>query len=397
VNVIANPVLGTVVSESGSAYTWSINAHEYRITPWSNDPVSDIGGEAFYLRDEETGHFWSPCPFPKNSSSSYIVTHGFGYSVFEHKEDGIHSEMSVFVDKELPVKFVVLKIKNQSGRERKLSTMGYLEIILGDVRSKTNMHILSELDKNTGALLFRNRYNPAFSERVSFFKVEGGYNFSYTTDRSEFIGRNKNLENPQALYRKKLSGRAGAGMDTCAALHVKFDLLNGGEKEIVFQIGNEVNTNVAMTLIQHFVQKDKVSESLQNVKTYWKELVSAVQINTPDKSLNILANGWLIYQTLGCRIFGRSGFYQSGGAFGFRDQLQDVLALLHTQPTLARDQILLSEEAFVPVVRMTCSGCLLSPQNILQQRGIAIFFRYQSASWKAAPYTKEKSHCTIYL
>jgi cyclic beta-1,2-glucan synthetase len=342
VNVIANPILGTVVSESGSAYTWSINAHEYRITPWSNDPVSDIGGEAFYLRDEETGHFWSPSPFPKNSASSYIVTHGFGYSVFEHAEDGIHSEMSVFVDKELPVKFVVLKIKNESGRERKLSTMGYLEIILGDVRSKTNMHILSELDKNTGALLFRNRYNPAFSERVSFFKVEGGYNFSYTTDRSEFIGRNKNLENPQALYRKKLSGRTGAGMDTCAALHVKFDLLNGGEKEIVFQIGNEVNTNLAISLIQHFVQKDKVNESLQNVKNYWKELVGAVQINTPDKSLNILANGWLIYQTLGCRIFGRSGFYQSGGAFGFRDQLQDVLALLHTQPTLARDQILLS-------------------------------------------------------
>ena len=203
VNIIANPLFGSVVSESGSAYTWAINVHEYRITPWANDPVSDVGGEAFYLRDEETGNFWSPSPFPKKGPTPYIVTHGFGYSVFEHIEEGIHSEMTVFIDKEHPVKFVVLKIKNASGRERKLSTLGFLEIVLGDVRSKTNMHILSEQDNKTGALLLRNRYNSAFSERVSFFKVDGGYNFSYTADRSEFIGRNRSLANPQSLYRKK--------------------------------------------------------------------------------------------------------------------------------------------------------------------------------------------------
>lgn len=342
VNVIANPQFGTVVSESGSAYTWAINAHEYRITPWSNDPISDTGGEAFYLRDEETGSFWSPTPFPKKTNSPYIITHGFGYSIFEHIEEGIHSEMSVFVDKDLPVKFIVLKIKNDSGRERKLSAMGFLEIILGDVRSKTNMHILSQQDNTTGALLMRNRYNSAFSERVSYFKVDGGYNFSYTADRSEFIGRNRNLGNPQALYRKKLSGRTGAGMDPCAALHVKFDLLNGGEKEIIFQIGNEINANVANALIQKFTAKDAVMQSLQSVKDYWKGIVHAVQVNTPDQSLNILANGWLVYQTMACRMFARSGFYQSGGAFGFRDQLQDVLALLHTQPEMAREQILLS-------------------------------------------------------
>lgn len=342
VNIIANPQLGTVVSESGSAYTWAINAHEYRITPWSNDPVSDIGGEAFYLRDEETGSSWSPSPFPKKSSSPYIITHGFGYSIFEHSEEGIHSEMSVFVDKELPVKFIVLKIKNESGRERKLSAMGFLEIILGDVRSKTNMHILSEQDNTTGALLLRNRYNSVFSERVSYFKVDGGYNFSYTADRAEFIGRNSSLSNPQALNRKKLSGRTGAGMDPCAALHVKFDLLNGGEKEIVFQIGNTINAHEANELIQKFAAKDAVQLSLQHVKEYWKEIVSAVQVKTPDSALNILTNGWLIYQTIACRMFARSGFYQSGGAFGFRDQLQDVLALLHTQPVMAKEQILLS-------------------------------------------------------
>jgi len=342
VNVVANPQFGSVVSENGSAYTWAINAHEYRITPWSNDPVSDAGGEAFYLRDEETGNFWCPSAFPKKSDTPYIITHGFGYTTFEHIEGGIHSEMSVFVDKDLPVKFVVLRLKNESGRERKLSATGFLEIVLGDVRSKTNAHVISEQDKNTGALLFRNRYNPAFSERIGYFKVDGGYNFSYTADRSEFIGRNRKLDDPQALYRKKLSGKTGAAIDPCAALHVKFDLLNGAEKEIIFQIGSEKNIQEVNSLLQQFARADAVYTSLQNVKEYWQKNVSAVRLTTPDISLNVLANGWLIYQTIACRIFARSGFYQSGGAFGFRDQLQDVLALLHNQPAMAREQILLS-------------------------------------------------------
>jgi cyclic beta-1,2-glucan synthetase len=340
-NVIANPNFGTVISESGSAYTWAINAHEYRITPWSNDPVSDIGGEAFYLRNEETGHFWSPSPFPAKGVTPYVITHGFGYSVFEHKELGISSEMTVFVDKLLPVKFIVLKIKNQSGHEYRFSATGFLEIILGDVRSKTNMHILSEIDTDSGALLFRNRYNSAFMDRVTFFKVDGA-DLSCTADRSEFIGRNRNLEDPQALYRKRLSGRNGAGMDPCAALQVKFDLHDGGEKEIIFQVGNEENTQAALALIRKFADNETIMHSLQEVKEYWKEVLSTVQVTTPDSSLNILANGWLTYQTMACRIFARSGFYQSGGAFGFRDQLQDVLALLQTQPCMAREQILLS-------------------------------------------------------
>jgi cyclic beta-1,2-glucan synthetase len=342
VNVIANPLLGTVVSESGSAYTWAINAHEYRITPWGNDPATDAGGEAFYLRDEETGNFWSPSPFPKKSNRPFVITHGFGYSIFEHSEEGIHSEMTVFVDKDLPVKLVVLKLRNESGRERKLSAAGFLEIILGDVRSNTNMHIISEQDTETGALMFRNRYSSSFPERVSFFKVDGGYNFSFTADRAEFIGRNRHLDNPQALYRKKLSGRIGAAMDPCAALHVKFDLLNDAEKEIVFLIGSDVNNQEAKTLLQRFADKNSVQQSFENVKHYWKEIVETVQVTTPDPSLNLLANGWLIYQTIACRMFARSGFYQSGGAFGFRDQLQDSLALLHTRPAMAREQILLS-------------------------------------------------------
>lgn len=341
VNVIANPDFGTVISESGSAYTWAINAHEYRLTPWSNDPVSDVGGEAYYLRDEETGLFWSPAPFPVKAASPYIVTHGFGYSTFEHNEQGIETVMTTFVDKETSIKFVVIKIKNNSGRERKLSATGYLEVILGDVRSKTNLHIISEHSHHNGSLLFRNRYNSAFAERVMFFKVEG-LRQSFTTDRSEFIGKNKSLSDPRALYRSKLSGRIGSGMDSCAAIQVKLDLLDGEEKEIIFQMGSEINSQSAHSVIFKFANPQAVAESLRKVKEYWEETVGAVQVTTPDVALNTLANGWLTYQTIACRIFARSGFYQSGGAFGFRDQLQDVLALLNTQPSLARQQILLS-------------------------------------------------------
>lgn len=340
VNVLANPDFGTVISENGSAYTWALNAHEYRLTPWSNDPVCDEGGEAYYIRDEDSGQFWSPTPFPSKGETPYLVTHGFGHTSFAHISHGICTEMTVFVEVELPIKFVVLKIKNQSGRLRRLSVTGYLEIIMGDVRSKTNMHIVSERDSATGALLFRNRYNSTFSERVTFFTINQDKS-GFTTDREEFIGRNQKLELPQAMLKKRLSGKLGAGIDSCAALQSKFDLVEDAEIEIIFQIGNEENGLEAIRLIHQFIENEHVKQSLQEVKRYWKDILDSVQVNTPDQALNFLANGWLPYQTLACRIFARSGFYQSGGAFGFRDQLQDVLALIHCRPELARNQIIL--------------------------------------------------------
>ncbi len=279
-------------------------------------------------------------PFPITGISPYIVTHGFGYSKFNHVEGGISSEMTVFVDKDLPLKFVVLNLRNSSGFNKKLSATGYLELILGDIRSKTNMHIFSEVDADNGSLYFRNRYNTAFADRVTFFKVSGT-GFSYTSDRNEFIGRNRNLSMPSALGRKKLSGRIGAVMDPCGALQVKFDLADGETKEVVFIVGNERNSNEAKKLIQFFSDPVAVSQSLEDVIAYWKSINETITIKTPDKALDLLANGWLTYQTLSCRLLARSGFYQSGGAYGFRDQLQDVLALLHTQPEMARAHILL--------------------------------------------------------
>lgn len=340
VNVLANPDFGTVVSDSGSAYTWATNAHEYRITPWKNDPVSDQGGEAFYIRDEESAHYWSPAPFPTRGRQPYLITHGFGFSKFEYEEGGICSNMTVFVDKVHPVKHIILKIKNNTERERKLSVTAYFEIILGDLKSKTNLHILSERDRESGALLFRNKYNSAFMDKVTF-AVVGGSNQSYTTDRTAFLGRNGNIRMPQGMSRNKLSGRVGAGLDTCAALQVKVDLLAGEEREIIFRLGSGENLADVKELLSGFHDFHSGQKALAEVHNYWNETMQAVQVTTPDSALNVLANGWLTYQTLACRIFARSGFYQSGGAFGFRDQLQDVLALLHTQPDIAKKQILL--------------------------------------------------------
>ena len=210
VNVLANPHFGTVVSESGLAYTWSENAHEFRLTPWYNDPVSDSSGEAFYLRDEESGHFWSPTPLPSRGATPYVSRHGFGYSVFEHTEGGIRSELWVYVALDAPVKFSVLKVRNESGRSRRLSATGYVEWVLGDLRPKSTMHVITEIDPDSGALFARNPYNTEFADRIAFFDVDDASR-TVTGDRTEFLGRNGTLRSPAAMTRSRLSGKVGAG------------------------------------------------------------------------------------------------------------------------------------------------------------------------------------------
>ena len=341
VNVIANPDFGTVVSESGQCYTWGENAHEMRLSPWENDPISDQGGETFYLRDEETGHFWSPTPLPSGDSSPYLIRHGFGYSVFEHEETGVHSEMNVYVDKEAPIKFTSIKLKNYSNETRKISATGYIEWVLGELRPKSAMYISTELDPETGTLFARNPYNTEFPGRIAFLDATGGAK-TFTGDRNEFIGRNGTLKNPAAMTRVKLSGRVGAGYDPCAAIQVTIEIPAGQEKEIIFKTGYGRNMGEATNVLRQFRLNASVHESLEKVKFYWKNTLNALKVETPDASINLLANGWLTYQTLACRLWARSGYYQSGGAFGFRDQLQDVISLLISAPELARKQILLS-------------------------------------------------------
>ena len=338
-NVLANPEFGTVVSESGSAYTWSENAHEFRLTPWPNDPVSDASGEACFLRDEETGHFWSPAALPARGAGTYVTRHGFGYSVFEHREDGIVSELWMYVAIDAAVKFSVLKVRNASGRPRRLSATAYAEWVLGDLPPKTAMHVVTEIDANSGALLARNSYNAEFPDRVAFLDADGPVG-SASGDRGEFLGRNAALGNPAAMARTRLSGKVGAALDPCAALQVPFDLADGQEREIVFRLGVGRDADDAASLVKRFRGPAAALEALDAVRASWKRTLGAVQVETPDAALDVLANGWLLYQTIACRLWARSGYYQSGGAFGFRDQLQDVMALVHTEPALVREHLL---------------------------------------------------------
>jgi cellobiose phosphorylase len=341
VNVLANPLFGTVVSENGLAYTWSENAHEFRLTPWYNDPVSDSSGEAFYIRDEERGHFWSPMPLPARGATPYVTRHGFGYSVFEHTERGITTEVWIYVALDAPVKFTVLKVRNQSGRSRRLSVTGYAEWVLGDLRSKSVMHVITEIDPVSGALFARNPYNTEFGNRRVFFNVDD-VTRTMSGNRTEFLGRNGTLANPSAMARSRLSGKVGAALDPCGAIQVAFELADGEEREIVFTLGAGRDADDAGNLAHRFQGPVAAREALEAVWQYWNHTLGAVQVETPDKSANVLANGWLIYQTLACRLWGRSGYYQSGGAFGFRDQLQDVMALIHAEPQLVRKHLLLS-------------------------------------------------------
>ncbi len=340
VNVIANPHFGCVISESGAGYTWRDNAHEYRVTPWSNDPVSDPNGEAIYIRDEESGAYWSPTPSPCAGEGRYVTRHGFGYSVFEHIDRGITSHLRIHVDLEAPVKFFMLRLKNDSGRSRKLSVTGYVEWVLGDLREKTAMHVVTELDA-TGALFARNAYSIEFPGNVAFFDVDNPQR-TLSGDRTEFIGRNGSLRKPAAMTRQSLSGRLGPAMDPCGAIQIPVELADGESRDLIFRLGVGQDRLDATRLVERFRRNGSARASFDAVQEKWRKLLGAITVRSPDPTLDVLTNGWLLYQVIACRLWARSGFYQSGGAFGFRDQLQDAMSLVHADASLLRDQILLS-------------------------------------------------------
>ncbi|WP_249673806.1 GH36-type glycosyl hydrolase domain-containing protein [Pseudomonas abieticivorans] len=339
-NVLANRQFGSVISEAGGAYTWAENAHEYRLTPWHNDPVSDSSGEAIYIRDEETGHFWSPTPLPCPGSGSYRTRHGFGYSVFEHSEHGIDSELWVFVALDAPIKFTQLKLHNRSGRPRKLSVTSYVEWVLADLRGKSAMHVVTEADPFSGALFARNAYSIEFGERVAFLDGDAQER-SFSGDRTEFLGRNGSLKAPLAMTQTRLSGRSGGGLDPCAALQNQITLEDGQRQEVVFRLGAGKDANEATRWVQQFRGTRAAGVELDAVRAYWQRLLGVIQVQTPEPSLDVMVNGWLMYQVIACRFLGRSGYYQSGGAIGFRDQLQDSMAMLHADPAAVRRHLVL--------------------------------------------------------
>jgi cellobiose phosphorylase len=338
-NVIANHNFGTVISECGSAYTWSENSQQFRLTPWYNDPVSDRSGEAIYIRDETSGEFWSPSALPARGKTPYTCRHGFGYSVFEHKEFGIASEMWVYVAMDAPVKFCRLVVRNESGISRQLSLTCYIEPVLGDLRSKTGMHVVTEIDPKTGALFSRNPFNTDFPGRIVFSDVNTKIK-SFTGDRTDFLGKNGSMTRPAALSREKLSNRIGAAMDPCAAIQVRIDLQDKEEVEIIFTCGAGQNVEDARSLVKRFRGSASARTALEQVWSYWNHTLGVVHVETEDKALNVLTNGWLLYQTLACRMWARTGYYQSSGAYGFRDQLQDSMALVYAEPGIFREHLL---------------------------------------------------------
>jgi cellobiose phosphorylase len=342
VNVLANPSFGTLVSESGSATSWSENAQAFRLTPWSNDPVADPNTEAFYIRDEDSGHVWSPTLQPCGGTAAHVARHGFGYSVFEHDENGVGTELVVFVARDAPVKFVQLTLRNASGRARRLSVTGYLQWVLGDEPAKTRPFVSTEFDAASAALFARNSYNTAFAGRVAFFAADESAGVSHCGDRAGFLGRDGTLRSPAALSRARLCGTVGAGLDPCAAIRIPVDLAQGQTREIGFRLGVAGSAEQARGLVQRWRGARAAGEALAGVKDYWQHTLGAVQIETPDRSLDVLANGWLVYQVLACRLWARTAFYQSSGAYGFRDQLQDVMALVHATPALVREHLLRS-------------------------------------------------------
>jgi cyclic beta-1,2-glucan synthetase len=340
VNVVAHPTFGFVASDSSTGFTWSENSYSNRLTPWRNDPVGDPPGEAMYIRDDDTGRYWSATPLPAGGGQPYTIRHGQGYSIYEHLRDGIDSRLRVFVAAAEHLKVFQLALRNTTDRRRRLSITLYVEWVLGDRRERTAMHVVTNREPATGALLASNAFRDVFADRVAFLDLYGGERRTLSADRTEFIGRNGTLAAPAALGRRALSDRTGATLDPCGAVQITVTLEPGQETTVIGLLGEAEDAASVSSIVRRSRAPQGVDNAFGDVARFWDGILGTIQVATPDGSMDLLLNRWLLYQALSCRIWGRSGFYQSSGAFGFRDQLQDVLALIFAAPHLARGHIL---------------------------------------------------------
>lgn len=339
INVIANPDFGFLVSNNGLGCTWAQNSGENRLTPWHNDPVSDTPSEAIYLRDEDTGQIWSPTPLPARAEAPYLIRHGAGYSIFEHASHGLSQRLRLFAVHDQPVKVIQLSLENKSNRTRRITITYYAEWVLGNSRDTTSQYVIPEFDSRRFALLARNPYNVEFSRNVAFLAATRELNW-VTTDRREFLGMLGGYAHPAALDRVGLTASVQAGSDPCAVMQISLWLAPNETKEVTFLLGQGSDRVEAERLIVDYQNLAHINAAWEALGAFWDQHLNKVRVQTPDAALDIMLNRWLLYQALSCRIWGRTALYQSSGAFGFRDQLQDVLALLHCRPDLVREQIL---------------------------------------------------------
>jgi cyclic beta-1,2-glucan synthetase len=339
INVVANPAFGFQVAADGGGYTWSQNSRDNQLTPWSNDPVSDPPGEAFYVRDDDAGDLWSPTAQPiRDEAGTYIAHHGRGYSRFKHEAHGVATDLYQYVPVADPIKISRLTVTNWSGRTRRLSATAYAEWVLGHSRATSAAFVTTEIDRETGAMLASNPWTAERGSRIAFADF-GGRQTDWTGDRREFIGRNGTLGRPAALARgEPLSGGVGSGLDPCGALRTTIELPPNGSVELVFLLGEAANVDEARRLIARYRAAD-LDAVRSEVAAQWDAVLGAVQVKTPDRSMDVMLNGWLLYQALACRVWARSAFYQASGAYGFRDQLQDGMALAHACPAATREHL----------------------------------------------------------
>lgn len=338
-HVVANPRLGFVVTESGGGYTWFENSRENKLTTWSNDPVADPPSEVLYVSDDATGELWLPMSRKSIDRNEAWVHYGAGYAKYFRESADLSQEVMLTVDKTAPLKFVRIKLTNRGGSRRTLKVSYYLELVLGVAREQTNLHLQSSFDDEVQSLLFRNRYHPEYSQQVGFLKVLGRTS-GYTADRGEFIGRNGSWETPVALASGSLQGRVGVGLDPCGVVQTQVILEPQQSAEIIFLVGAGVDETEALEILKTFSSPEQIASATKESLADWNDILTTIQVKTPNRALDLLANRWLLYQTLCCRMWARSAFYQSGGAYGFRDQLQDSMAVVYSRPQFVREHLL---------------------------------------------------------
>ncbi|MEW8956343.1 glucoamylase family protein, partial [Clostridium sp.] len=342
INVISNKKFGFHISESGSSYTWYKNSRENKLTPWNNDFVSDTLGEALFLRDEENGEVFSITPKPLRGKEEYVVEHGFGFSKFSHMSNDIKGEITWFTPLDHSLKIGIVKLKNLQGNKRKISLTYYSNLILGVNEQGVHKTISTYYDEEGNFIYGKNPYSEKFGDTNCYLKIIGGEDISYCGDREDFIGRGRNINSSMAMDIDRLNNKVGGGFDSILSYRTSVYIEGNEEKILTIVMGAEENIENIRNLLGSYSTIDFVSHKLNEVETHWRNLVGTFEVSTPDDSLNILANGWLLYQVISCRYYSRTAFYQSGGAYGYRDQLQDSLSIGLVDSNITRNQIRLN-------------------------------------------------------